>query len=143
LKAYVLKHASSITHSQCLRLGHALGLWTRRFHDWAQAKEQEELVESMRGNVAMRDLKFMINYERLVQSIDTYPRILEGSRSLFEAVREGVRKDLDDGAVLIHGDLWSGKYVFDSFKEMNLRFVLTLGTVFSYPMAQFLIRTIS
>ncbi|THW22108.1 hypothetical protein D6D23_06170 [Aureobasidium pullulans] len=108
LKAYVLKHASSITHSQCLRLGHALGLWTRRFHDWAQAKEQEELVESMRGNVAMRDLKFMINYERLVQSIDTYPRILEGSRSLFEAVREGVRKDLDDGAVLIHGDLWSG-----------------------------------
>lgn len=100
-------------------------------------------MESMRGNVAMRDLKFMINYERLVQSIDTYPRILEGSRSLFEAVREGVRKDLDDGAVLIHGDLWSGKYVCDSFKEMNLRFVLTLETVFSYPMAQFLIRTIS
>ncbi|KAI5238886.1 hypothetical protein E4T43_07106 [Aureobasidium subglaciale] len=108
LKTYVLKYASAITHPQCLRLGHALGLWTRKFHDWAQAKEQEELVKSIQGNVAMRDLKFMINYERLVQSIDTYPKILEGSRRLFETVREGVRKDLDDGAVLIHGDFWSG-----------------------------------
>lgn len=110
LKSYVLKHASSLTHPQCQRLGHALGLWTNSFHSWAQADEQKGLVEAMKGNMAMRDLKFTINYDTLVQTVERFPGILEGSRKVFEKVREQRRKDMEsEGMVLIHGDFWSGK----------------------------------
>ncbi|KAL5328925.1 hypothetical protein ACEPPN_002434 [Leptodophora sp. 'Broadleaf-Isolate-01'] len=108
LKTYVLNHASSLTHPQCQRLGHALGLWSRNFHSWAQADEQKALVENMKGNVAMRDLKFMINYEALVGTVERFPGVLEGCKGVFEAVREERRKELGEGAVLIHGDFWSG-----------------------------------
>ena len=110
LKTCVLKHASSLTRPQCQRLGHALGLWTRRFHSWAQADEQRSLVEAMRGNVAMRYLKFTINYDTLVQTVERFPGILEGSKEVFEKVREQRRKEMEsEGMVLIHGDFWSGK----------------------------------
>lgn len=63
----------------------------------------------MKGNVAMRDLKFMINYEALVGTVERFPGVLEGCKGVFEAVREERRKELGEGAVLIHGDFWSGK----------------------------------
>ncbi|KAH7419355.1 kinase-like domain-containing protein [Cadophora sp. MPI-SDFR-AT-0126] len=109
LKTYVLKHASTLTRPECQRLGHALGLWTRNFHSWAQAEEQKGLVEAMKGNVAMRDLKFTINYDTLVGTVETFPHILEGSREIFEKIREARRGEMESGTgVLIHGDFWSG-----------------------------------
>jgi len=110
LKTYVLTYSSTLTLPQCRRLGHALGLWTRNFHSWAQADEQKELVESMKGNVAMRDLKFMINYEVLVGIVARFPGALKGCVEIFEKVREERRGEIGgDEAVLIHGDFWSGK----------------------------------
>ncbi|KAH7342671.1 kinase-like domain-containing protein [Rhexocercosporidium sp. MPI-PUGE-AT-0058] len=109
LKTYVLTYSSTLILPQCRRLGHALGLWTRNFHSWAQADEQKELVESMKGNVAMRDLKFMINYEALVGIVARFPGALKGCVEIFEKVREERRGEIGgDEAVLIHGDFWSG-----------------------------------
>ncbi|KAI6715787.1 hypothetical protein B2J93_1148 [Marssonina coronariae] len=109
LKTYALKYGPALAQPQCAALGHALGLWTRRFHDWAQADEQRELVESMGGNVAMRDLKFTVNYDTLIATIACFPEVLEGSRGVFERVRESrLREKGGEGAVLIHGDFWSG-----------------------------------
>lgn len=111
LKTYALQHGQALTQPQCARLGFALGLWTRRFHAWARADGQRPLVEAMRGNAAMRELKFAANYERLVESVARFPAILEGSRTVLEQVRAERRRDMVEGRgdVLIHGDLWAGK----------------------------------
>ena len=108
LKTYVLTHP--LSQSQCSRLGHSLGLWTARFHAWAAAPEQEKLREIMKGNVAMRELKYNMNYANLIATIGNFPSILESSRTVFEEVAKDVRASLDRGeGALIHGDFWSGK----------------------------------
>jgi hypothetical protein len=108
LKTYVLTHA--LSRAQCSRLGQSLGLWTKRFHTWAAAPEQEQLRETMKGNSTMRDLKYSINYTDLVATIDNFPAILERSRKVFEGVAKDVKESLDKGeGTLIHGDFWSGK----------------------------------
>lgn len=69
----------------------------------------------MKGNTDMRDLKYMINYTVLINTIERYPAILEEARNVFEIVAESVKKELDEldeldgGGMLIHGDFWSGK----------------------------------
>lgn len=64
----------------------------------------------MKGNKTMRDLKFMVNYDMVVGTIERFPVILEEKRSPLEAVRESVKKELDErDGELIHGDFWSGK----------------------------------
>jgi hypothetical protein len=109
LKTYVLKHP--LEEPQCSRVGQALGLWTKRFHSWAAAPEQEKLRESMKGNTSMLELKYQLNYgTNLIGSIDNYPGLLEDSRETFKAVGKRAREDLDTGrGRLIHGDFWSGK----------------------------------
>lgn len=108
LKTYALTHP--LTQSECTRLGHALGSWTRRFHDWSAAPEQAELRKAMEGNVAMRDLKYMINYTNLVATVENYPAILGSSKDIFQAVAKRTREELDkEKGALIHGDFWSGK----------------------------------
>jgi fructosamine-3-kinase len=68
----------------------------------------------MKGNVAMRDLKFMINYARLMPTAEKFPSILGSSKEIFEAVAKRTKEELDRGeGALIHGDFWSGKYSFD------------------------------
>lgn len=58
----------------------------------------------------MRELKYRINYERLVETVDGFPGILGEFRTAFKGVRDAVREKMDeDEGVLIHGDLWSGK----------------------------------
>ena len=64
----------------------------------------------MRGNVAMRELKFMLNYTTLVGKVDEFPGILGGLKAVFGEVEASVRRHLDEGGELIHGDFWSGKY---------------------------------
>lgn len=107
LKTYALTH--TLTNAQCSRLGHSLGIWAKTFHVWAQAPEQEKLRETIKGNVAMKELKFQVNYQTLVATVDRFPEILENSKSVFESVRDDVRSTLDTHeGVLIHGDFWSG-----------------------------------
>jgi hypothetical protein len=109
LKTYCLSH--SLSKPECHRLGLAVGQWAKQFHSWAQEDGQAALLDSMKGNEDMKALKFMINYERLVGSIETFPDLLNESRTVFEDVREGMRKSVEEeGQVqLIHGDFWSGK----------------------------------
>ncbi|TVY93598.1 4-hydroxytryptamine kinase, partial [Lachnellula willkommii] len=107
LKTYALTH--SLTKAQCSRLGHALGLWAKTFHAWGAAAGQFGLRESMKGNVAMKELKYAINYPRLVATIELFPGILQASKEVFEAVANDVRARLDrEEGSLIHGDFWSG-----------------------------------
>lgn len=64
----------------------------------------------MRGNKAMRDLKFMVNYDMLVATTDRFPDILEEKRGILEGVRESVKREMEErDGELIHGDFWSGK----------------------------------
>lgn len=66
----------------------------------------------MRGNAAMRDLKFWLNYgPNITATIEKFPGILGSSRDVFESVGKDVRGLLDRGeGTLTHGDFWSGKY---------------------------------
>jgi hypothetical protein len=98
------------TSSSCFRLGYALGKWAKSFHTWAAAPEQEELRKKMEGNVAMRDLKYAVNYTNLVATVENFPSILGESKGVFEEVAKKTRRELDSGVgPLIHGDFWSGK----------------------------------
>ena len=108
LKTYALTHA--LTQAECSRLGTALGKWTKSFHAWAAAPEQEELRVKMGGNEEMRDLKFAINYTTLVATVENFPEILEVSKGVFESVAKKTKEELDrEKGSLIHGDFWSGK----------------------------------
>ncbi|KUJ21982.1 uncharacterized protein LY89DRAFT_778327 [Mollisia scopiformis] len=115
LKTYVLTHAASVTKLQCERLGYALGAWCKAFHVWGNSEERREVREEMKGNKAMRDLKFVINYQRLIASIESFPEILEEKRDLFEDVAQSVTKELNEKeGDLIHGDFWSGNVLLPS-----------------------------
>jgi hypothetical protein len=122
LKTYVLKHP--LTQAQCMHFGHAIGLWAKQFHAWANAPEQEKLRQDMKGNTVMLELKYRLNYGmNLIGTIDNFPQLLEGSRSTFEALGRTVREELDSGSgSLIHGDFWSGK-----FATAILRDFMSLG----------------
>jgi len=62
----------------------------------------------------MRQLKYFINYGRLVDMIKSWEDILGGSRELFEEVSDAAKRDLEErkGEQVIHGDFWSGKLVY-------------------------------
>ncbi|KAH8668050.1 kinase-like domain-containing protein [Tricladium varicosporioides] len=107
LKTYALTHA--LSQEQCSRVGFALGAWAKAFHTWAAAPEQESLREKMKGNTAMKELKYRLNYTNLVTTIDNFPELLGESRGVFEEVAKNTREELNAGeGLLIHGDFWSG-----------------------------------
>jgi hypothetical protein len=56
----------TLTKEQCERIGRALGGWMKAFHQWARDERQSELVEILKGNIKMRDMKFGLNYTRLL-----------------------------------------------------------------------------
>jgi hypothetical protein len=69
-----------------------------------------DLRKKMEGNIAMRNLKYMINYANLVGTVENFPSILDDSKELFEAVAKWTKEELDEEkGSLIHGDFWSGK----------------------------------
>jgi len=112
LKTYVLTHAQELAQPKCERLGMALGLWLRKFHEWGREKEQKGLVEKMNGNREMRDLKYRLNYVTLVQTVANFPGILGDAKGVFEEVAGGVKEEGERGeGQLIHGDFWTGKSV--------------------------------
>ncbi|KAF9887649.1 hypothetical protein FE257_009742 [Aspergillus nanangensis] len=76
-------------------IGLALGNWLRSFHDWGDKAAQAGVKKEMATNVAMRDIKFTINYDNLVGTVARYPGLLESSRGVFEQVRDMARADND------------------------------------------------
>ncbi|KAE8450869.1 hypothetical protein EG329_005309 [Mollisiaceae sp. DMI_Dod_QoI] len=115
LKTYVLTHHETLTEAQCQRLGRALGEWCRSFHVWANSPQQTSLREVMKGNKAMQDLKYSINYDVLLATVDVFPEILGEKKALLEEVAKKVKTELEarDGE-LIHGDFWSGNVLLPS-----------------------------
>lgn len=106
-------HASTaVTQEWATELGHALGEWLHSLHAWGDDPAQDAIREKLSGNVLMRDLKCMINYDQLVGSVARFPEILTESSEVFGKVRDMAkgevgREDKDSG--LIHGDFWTGK----------------------------------
>lgn len=108
LKKYFSTH--TVPPLQITRLGIALGKWLKSFHQWASADAQKPLKEIMRENGQMVQLKFFINYGRLLPTIEMFPNILEQSREVFKGVEDMMKKEMEEGkGDLIHGDFWSGK----------------------------------
>lgn len=106
--------AGSISREWTLSIGRTLGAWLRSFHFWVSDPAQEGVATRFAGFTDMRDLKFTINYDGILNKIDVYPEILGESREVFEKVREAAKGELEgDGEMIgaIHGDFWSGKYV--------------------------------
>lgn len=65
----------------------------------------------------MKDLKFWVNYTMLLDTVKNFPTILDKNRDIFERVHkfaatELTQKDCDDEYGIIHGDFWTGKYVY-------------------------------
>ena len=108
LKKYFTTH--TVPPTEVTRLGVALGIWLKNFHTWASEDAQLLLKETMKRNEQMVQLKFFVNYGRLLPTIDMFPRILEESRETFKNVEDMMRKEMEtEEGHLIHGDFWSGK----------------------------------
>ncbi|KIA75730.1 hypothetical protein HK57_00465 [Aspergillus ustus] len=117
LKTFLLSPgvSGSVSKDWALSIGRTLGIWLRSFHVWiadADAAAQAEVAAGFEKNETMKKLKFSINYDSLLNMIGAYPDLLEGSRGLFERVRERAAAELEEGSGgafgPIHGDFWSG-----------------------------------
>lgn len=84
----------------------------RAFHDWAALPVQHGLREAARANQPMQQLKHVVNYTTLVQTVENFPDVLGDARETFERIREEMAKELQrEDLQVIHGDFWTGKYV--------------------------------
>ncbi|KAL4871381.1 hypothetical protein BDV12DRAFT_194446 [Aspergillus spectabilis] len=114
LKTFLLSPdiSQSISQAWTKSIGRTLGAWLRSFHFWISDAAQADVASQFESNKDMRDLKFSINYDSLLNVIDTYPDLLENSRTIFEQVRGLAAAELDAGqddvVGPIHGDFWSG-----------------------------------
>ncbi|KAL1880496.1 hypothetical protein VTK73DRAFT_5883 [Phialemonium thermophilum] len=123
LKAYAL--SSLVSNDECLKqpcfdLGKGIGLWLRRFHDWAKDEAQSKLQHKIKQNVPMQQLKNQINYSRLLAQVDSFPEILGEAKQAFEAVKKASEAELTDESKLqiIHGDFWTGNVILPN-KQMS------------------------
>ncbi|KAL3466483.1 kinase-like domain-containing protein [Aspergillus heterothallicus] len=114
LKTFLLSPAVAalISKEWTLSIGRTLGIWLRAFHVWIADSAQSEVAAGFEKNETMKKLKFSINYDSLLNMIGAYPDLLEGSRALFERVRERAAAEAEEGVGEgigpIHGDFWSG-----------------------------------
>ncbi|KAL2813527.1 kinase-like domain-containing protein [Aspergillus granulosus] len=114
LKTFFLSPAVSTTISKewTLAIGRTLGIWLRSFHVWIADAARAEVVSGFEKNETMKKLKFSINYDSVLNMVGAHPDLLEGSRTLFERVRERAAAELAEGQGgsigPIHGDFWSG-----------------------------------
>lgn len=116
LKTFLISESNSLSKSSGLSIGRALGSWLRSLHNWATENEQAALTGILRQNKSMQQIKFYANYTLLVESIENFPTLLEGSRSVFNQVRDLAAAELEeqghsDEYGIIQGDFWTGKYV--------------------------------
>lgn len=118
LKSYALKHFSASTpvaaKPQVINLGRGLGTWLRRFHHWAGTEQSLRVLAS--ANMEMQGIKLTYNYGLLLQRVDKFPSVLMDAKPVFEEVFAMAKAELDAEAKLqvIHGDFWTGKYVWSS-----------------------------
>ncbi|KAJ5885502.1 hypothetical protein N7495_010012 [Penicillium taxi] len=114
LKSFLLSEEfQGVSKPLAQSLGRALGSWLRHFHNWVREKQQAESREMLAKNDSMKQLKFSVNYDTLINTIDNFPEILENSRDVFEKVRGLAAAELkkqphDEGYGVIHGDFWTG-----------------------------------
>jgi hypothetical protein len=104
----------------CFFIGSNLGHWLHAFHEWIAKDRQKQLAKDFDNslNKAMADLKFHINYEKLLDAVEKYPNILnkKKTRRIFRKVVKMARAEVREGSKNgrtgpIHGDFWAGKYV--------------------------------
>ncbi|KAL4748002.1 hypothetical protein BDW72DRAFT_215096 [Aspergillus terricola var. indicus] len=105
-------------HPWCFFIGSNLGHWLHAFHEWIAKDQQKQFAKDFDNslNKAMADLKFHINYEKLLDAVQKYPDILnkKKTRRIFRKVvkmaRAEVRERSKNGRTgPIHGDFWAGK----------------------------------
>ncbi|RAL04967.1 uncharacterized protein BO80DRAFT_490598 [Aspergillus ibericus CBS 121593] len=114
LKSFLISTSASSDVSQewAFSIGRVLGTWLRSFHLWADKEAQAGVAAEMEKNQSMRDLKFTVNYDTLMNTIDRYPTILGDHRDIFSKVRDMAAAELGrkdkEGFGIIHGDFWSG-----------------------------------
>ncbi|PWY78442.1 phosphotransferase enzyme family protein [Aspergillus sclerotioniger CBS 115572] len=110
LKSFLISRSASNNVSQewAYSIGRALGSWLRSFHLWADKEAQAGVAAEMEKNRSMRDLKFTVNYDTLMNTIDRYHTILGEYRDMFSKVRDMATAELSrkdkDGFGIIHGD---------------------------------------
>lgn len=113
LKEYALRHFSSRDPARkplCEEIGRSLGVWLRGFHEWVTLPEQSKLSEVIQSNQPMQQLKHMVNYTFLVQTVDNFPAILADAKDTFRQLEEKAAKELERPDLqVIHGDFWTGK----------------------------------
>lgn len=109
-------------------IGHHLGHWLRSFHTWALAPEQAVLRAQMWQNDPMRKTKHLFTYDCVLEVLKNYPELLEGNKKTLETIRDTMAKDVQrssleqgNGYGLIHGDLWSGKYVTTIDRRLHIK----------------------
>ncbi|KAL4973872.1 kinase-like domain-containing protein [Aspergillus desertorum] len=104
----------------CFFVGSNLGHWLHAFHEWIAKDEQKKLARDFDNNLnkAMADMKFHINYEKLLDAVEKYPEILKKkkTRRIFKKVikmaRAEVREGIKNGRTgPIHGDFWAGNII--------------------------------
>ncbi|KAI9376682.1 kinase-like domain-containing protein [Aspergillus egyptiacus] len=103
--------SSHISEGWTRSIGRTVGIWLRSFHFWSADAAQKAVAVQFEKNQDGKKLKFSINYDSLLAMIDTYPDILEGSRPVFEKVRDFAAAELNEAGPTfgpIHGDFWSG-----------------------------------
>ncbi|KAL5047063.1 kinase-like domain-containing protein [Aspergillus fruticulosus] len=108
-------------HPWCFFVGSNLGHWLHAFHEWIAKDEQKQLAKEFDSdlNKAMADLKFHINYEKLLDAVEKYPDILKKkkkTRRIFKKVIKMARAEVQGGVKNgrtgpIHGDFWAGNVI--------------------------------
>lgn len=113
LKDFALKHFAAPDPSRkplCLGLGQSLGVWLRGFHDWVALPAQTKLHAEMKLNQPMQQLKHMVNYTTLRDTVASFPEILEDAKDIFEEMEKRSAEELQRADLQgIHGDFWTGK----------------------------------
>ena len=130
VKSYFLRDPADGQQSQkpgCVDIGHGLGEWLAKFHDWARdpSRVAGGLHAEISQNREMQMLKNSVNYGLLVSNL---PHDAPAAhREALEAVRKMSEDELADEAKLqvIHGDFWTGKY---AFSPLHACFDLDTGT---------------
>lgn len=114
LKEFALKHFSPSPDASrkrpCSELGWSLGVWLRKFHNWAALPEQSGLRKMVESNKTMQHLKHWVNYKILLETVDNFPSILSGAKETFEQLEAMASGELQRSDLrVIHGDFWTGK----------------------------------
>lgn len=113
LKTYILENFASPTPAslqpQCHQLGKALAQYITGF----SRRKNPTLLEELKKNSEMQDLKHMINFDWLLERVDNFPDILGSAKDVFVEVKQQALDDLKAPENLgpIHGDLHPGKSV--------------------------------